>query len=378
MENRTIGAIAAITGYVLALIFFMNAGLTLTSMAALSLAGLAFVFAVIGGSIIYDYLYDDVVEQKKVWAGALTLLFGLGTVFALPFLSTAYGDVMGYGQRTAPPAPEEPAFPSYMRGSVVNALSSPQTAISDASIKYYDTEPQAGVGQVALYTDNTDSSGSFMTEVKESEGTLLWATASKSNYYAEKDSGTTGESGSGATNLNFNNYGNGLTKIGTFSDRLTNLEPSDNIQLSGNEIQIENDANTTFTFNLVIETSASETAIRDLYAEMEEGSAYDNEGVEMEVITVEDPDYGTLSASKVGGQYVWDSNSTETQIQFDGDLQYRKDIVIRFTIESDDATVGTVVSFDDLDDLSGGVGLEGGTGISTQTLSIKTYSGDQF
>lgn len=373
MENKQIGAVSGTVGFIIGLLAMMNSGLTITTISAASLAGLALIVTIIGGSILYDFLYEDVVSQNKMWAGTLVLLFGILTVLALPFFSTTYGDAMGYGAMTEEEAPPEAAFPSYMRGTVVDALSSPTTAISGADIAYYDVEPTAGAGNVALYTDNTDSSGSFMTEIKEDAGTLLWATASSSGYYSEKDKGTTGASGSKATNIEFDDYGKGLTKIGTFSKRITNAEPSDNISIDGSgNIELENKADSTFTFDVVIETSASETALRDLLLEAEEGSAYDNEGVEMEVIQTEDPDYGTLSANLTGGQYVWDGDSTETVIQCDGDLQYRKDLVIRFTIDSDDATTGTIVNFEEVNDLSGDTGIEGEDGIGNQSFSIET------
>jgi len=47
--------------------------------------------------------------------------------------------------------------------------------------------------------------------------------------------------------------------------------------------------------------------------------------------------------------------------------------VIHFKIGSSDATIGTVVDFEDVDDLSGQVGLESETGIANQPFQIITY-----
>lgn len=370
-SDARLWGLMSILGALVVLGLFINNGLAITEMNVLLISGVSLMISFILGLGVGDWFYDDV-TKKMVILSLVSLFIGASIVgLILPYTSTAFGDVAGFGAQTEEDV-TEPAFPSYMRGSVVNALSSPQTAISDATINFYDTEPTVGVGKVALYDDNTNSSGSFMTEVEESEGTLLWATASKSGYYSEKDSGTTGESGSGATKLTFGNYGDGLTEVGTFNKRITNAEPSDNITIDGSgDIVLDNAADTTFDFDLVIETSASETALRDLYIEMEEGSDLDNEAVEMEIKQVEDPDYGTLSASVVGGKLVWTDDVTETQIQCDGDLQYRKDLVISFTIDSDDATTGTIISVEEIDDLSSDEGLEGESGISAQSFAIK-------
>jgi len=47
-------------------------------------------------------------------------------------------------------------------------------------------------------------------------------------------------------------------------------------------------------------------------------------------------------------------------------------LVIHFSIGSSDATTGTIIDFEDVDDLSGQVGLEGGTGIANQPFQIIT------
>jgi len=371
-ENRAIGAGLGIAGFFIALLAMLNMGLTLNQLGVVALSGAGFLISAVLGTVLYDFMLDNV-SKKLSLAGGSTLALGIIIVLLMPFVSASFGQVAGYGMQPANAGTNQPAKPSYMRGAVVDALSQPQVAISDASIKYYDTEPTAGVGKVALYTDNTDSTGSFMTEIEEHAGTHLWATASKSGYYAEKDDGLTGATGSGATNLNFNNYAKGLTKIGTLSKRITNAEPADNITInSSGDIVLDNAAADTFTFDLVIEDPDSATALRDLYFSADDGSAYDNETVEMEIPTAENPDYGTLTANVVSGKLAWGNGINQTEIQCDGDLQYRKDLVIHFRITSDDGTTGTVIDFEDADDLSGQVGLEGGTGIANQPFQVIT------
>jgi len=369
-ENRAIGATLGAVGFFIALLGMANMGLSLNQVGVAALTGAGFLISIVLGTILYDFILDNVSKKLSI-AGSLTLALGITIVLVMPFVSMGYGKVAGYGIQPKKPK-KKPVKPSYMRGALVDALSQPQQAIADASIKYYDTEPAAGVGKVALYTDNTDSTGSFMTEISEYEGTHLWATASKSGYYAEKDDGVTGATGSRATNLTFNNYGKGLTKIGSLSKRIANDEPADNIYLSNGDVVLENAAADTFTFDLVIEDPDSATALRDLYIAADDGDAYDNETVEMEIPTAENPDYGTLTANVVSGKLAWGQGINSTEIQMSGDLQYRKDLVIHFKITSDDGTTGTIIDFEDLNDLSGQVGLEGGTGIANQSFVVKS------
>jgi len=370
-ENRTIGAGLGAVGFFIALLAMANMGLSLNQVGVAALTGAGFLISIVLGTILYDFILDNVSKKLSI-AGSLTLALGIIIVLVMPFVSVGYGKVAGYGAKPKPKPKKKPTKPSYMRGAVVDALSQPQQAISDASIKYYDTEPAAGVGKVALYTDNTDSSGSFITEISEYAGTHLWATASKSGYYAEKDDGVTGATGSKAVNLTFNNYGKGLTKIGSLSKRIANAEPADNIYLSNGDVVLDNAAADTFTFDLVIEDPDSATALRNLYIAADDGDAYDNETVEMEIPTAENPNYGTLTANVVSGKLAWGQGISSTEIQMSGDLQYRKDLVIHFKIGSSDATIGTVVDFEDVDDLSGQVGLESETGIANQPFQIIT------
>jgi len=370
-ENRAIGAALGAVGFFIALLVMANMGLSLNQVGVAALTGAGFLISVVLGTVLYDFVLDNVSKKLSI-AGSLTLALGIIIVLVMPFVSMGYGKVAGYGIQPKKPK-KKPVKPSYMRGTVVDALSQPQQAISDASIKYYDTEPAAGVGKVSLYSDNTDSTGSFMTEISEYAGTHLWATASKSGYYAEKDDGLTGATGSKATNLNFNDHAKGLTKIGSLSKRITNAEPADNINLvSGGDVVLDNAAADTFTFDLVIEDPDSATALRDLYFSADDGDAYDNETVEMEIPTAENPDYGTLTANVVSGKLAWGQGINSTEIQMSGDLQYRKDLVIHFKIGSSDGTTGTVIDFEDVDDLSGQVGLESETGIANQPFQIIT------
>jgi len=368
-ENRAIGAALGAVGFFIALLGMANMGLSLNQVGVAALTGAGFLISIVLGTILYDFVLDNVSKKLSI-AGSLTLALGIIIVLVMPFVSVGYGKVAGYGAKPKPK--KKPTKPSYMRGALVDALSQPQQAIADASIKYYDTRPAAGVGKVALYTDNTDSTGSFITEISEYAGTHLWATASKSGYYAEKDDGVTGATGSKAVNLTFNNYGKGLTKIGSLSKRITNAEPADNITLSGGDVVIDNAADTTFEFDLVIEDPDSATALRNLYIAADDGDAYDNETVEMEIPTAENPDYGTLTANVVSGKLAWGQGINSTEVQMNGDLQYRKDLVIHFKIGSSDGTTGTIIDFEDLNDLSGQVGLEGGTGIANQPFQIIT------
>jgi len=370
-DPRLWGGLSVI-GALLVLFVWVNKGLPIQQADVLFISGIALMISFILGLAVGDWFYDDV-TKKLTTLSIVSLFIGASIVgLILPAVSTSFGQVAGYGVQPKKPAPKKPAKPSYMRGAIVDALSQPQQAIADASIKYYDTEPAAGVGKVALYTDNTDSSGSFITEISEYEGTHLWATASKSGYYAEKDDGVTGATGSRAVNLTFNNYGKGLTKIGSLSKRITNAEPADNIYLSNGDVVLENAAADTFTFDLVIEDPDSATALRNLYISADDGGAYDNETVEMEIPTAENPDYGTLTANVVSGKLAWGQGINSTEVQMNGDLQYRKDLVIHFKITSDDATTGTIIDFEDLNDLSGQVGLEGGTGIANQPFVVKS------
>lgn len=379
VKSRTTGSLVAVVMFLIGMAAMVYYGLSLNSLQVLFISGAGLIASAIAGAVLYDFFLEDITD-KVSFSLTIAAFIGLFVVFLLPFASTAFGDVMGYGAQTEAPEAEEPAFPSYMRGTVVNTLSSPQTAISDATITYYDVEPEAGVSNTSLYADNTDASGSFMTEIEEDEGTALWATASKSNsdnYYSEKDSGETGATGSGATDLTFGNYGAGLTEVGTFKKSLANIEngsgAAENVSIDGGDIKLDSGAGP-YNFDIVIETSASDTAIRNLFMEVEEGSSFDAStmDVEFEIKEEGDPDYGTLTSSIVSGDIVWDSEISEFEIQWTGDLQYRKDIVINVDIEGFTGTSGDVLAnFEDVDDLMGAAGIESETGISQESWTIE-------
>lgn len=372
-DNRAVGAGLALVGFIIALVIMMGQGLTLNSLPVMALSGAGLLLSIIGGVMVYDFTLDNVSKKFSI-AGSMALIVGLIIVLLLPFTSSAFGDVAGYGAMTPEEEPDEPTSPSFMRGNVVDAMTDPETVISGADIRFYDVEPSDGA-QNTLYTDNTDTSGSFMTEIEEYAGTSLWVTAHSSGYYAEKDKGETGATGSKATNLQFDEYGKGLTAVGTFSKRLTNADNPDNIQIDGSgNIEIDNSEADEFQFDIVIETSASETALRNLLFEIEEAAAYDSESVELEVVEAEDPSYGTLDYSVPSGKEAWTSDITETEYQFDGDLEYNQDIVIRVTIDTSASAEGNLVEFEDVDDLEGGVGLEGETGISQESWYIETVA----
>ena len=165
-ENRAIGAALGAVGFFIAMLAMANMGLSLNQVGIAALTGAGFLISIVLGTILYDFILDNVSKKLSV-AGSLTLALGVIIVLVMPFVSAGYGQVAGYGVQPKKPAPKKPEKPSYMRGAVVDALSQPQQAISDASIKYYDTEPAAGVGKVSLYSDNTDSTGSFMTEISD-------------------------------------------------------------------------------------------------------------------------------------------------------------------------------------------------------------------
>lgn len=367
MNDRLLGAVAGLVGALVVLVFFSMNGLSLTSLETAGPAIAVIIFSTIGGAYIFDSAVEDL-ETKKVVAGMMSFGLGIALVAMIPYASTTYGQVAGYGSQPEAPEPEE--GPSYMRGSVIDALSSPTSAISDAEINYYDTEPVEGVGDVSLYSDNTNAQGSFSTELTEAPNSNFWVTASSNGYYSEKDQGQSAKYLSGASDIAFDEYGEGLTKVGSLDWRISDADNPDNVDLSSGDVNLDDGAGP-FNFNIVFEDSDSASAIRDLLMEIEEGSGFDeNVSVEFELTEVEDPDEGSLSSSITSGEMVWDQ-ITETEIQFDGDLQYRKDIVLNVDIELNGAT-GTIIEFDSIDDLSGLTGIEGEDGISEESFVIET------
>jgi hypothetical protein len=337
-----------------------------------TLSGIAFIAVLVafGGGMIGEYGIENW-EWKKITVIFVSMIFVFGTgIYAMSQTSTQFTEGLGLPFGKQAPPPEDRDAESLMRGNVVDTLSDPQVGVNNATIKFYAEQPEDGVAGTGIYTDNSDSGGSFSKIVTEYPGTEMYVTAAKDNtYYSEVDTGTSGETGTAATNVTFDEYGKGLMKIGSLSLSLVDKEPSDNITMNGWD-NIELDQGTgPFTFTMRLETSASATAIRDLLVELEDGGGYDTVNpaeVEFEVVTAE----GDLSTEWTEGNPTWSDSVTDSVLEASGDLEYNNDLEIKVTIGSTDAT-GTVVEIETIDDLFDSTGVEGETGIPEQSLTIE-------
>lgn len=372
LESPAYGWIGGIIGALVVVVLAWMAGANLTSLSTLS--GIAFTAVLIafGGGIIGEYGIDEW-GWKKITVIFVSMIFVFGTgIYVMSQTSTQFTEGLGLPFGKQAPEPVDKDAESLMRGNVVDTLSDPQVGISNATIKFYAEQPEAGVTGTGIYSDNTDAGGTFSKTLTEYPGTEMYVTAAKDNtYYSEMDSGTSGETGTAATNITFDEHGKGLAKIGSLSWKLSNIQNenanADNVSLSGSTITLDNGASP-FQFDIVFETSVSDTAIRDLVFEIEEGAAYSTvnpEEVEFEVVKAE----GDLETDWTEGETKWTSSVTESLLETTGDLEYNNDLAIRVTVGDTDQT-GEVIQFDSIDDLEDDEGLEGESGIPEYSLSI--------
>jgi hypothetical protein len=370
LESPAYGWIGGIIGAIVVVAIAWMAGVDLASMSTLS--GIAFIAVLVafGGGMIGEYGIENW-EWKKITVIFVSMIFVFGTgIYAMSQTSTQFTEGLGLPFGKQAPPPEDRDAESLMRGNVVDTLSDPQVGVKNATIKFYAEQPEDGVAGTGIYTDNSDSGGSFSKIVTEYPGTEMYVTAAKDNtYYSEVDTGTSGETGTAATNVTFDEYGKGLMKIGSLSLSLVDKEPSDNITLNGwDNIELDQGAGQ-FTFTMRLEPSDSATAIRDLLVELEDGGGYDTVNpakVEFEVVTAE----GDLSTEWTEGNPTWSDSVTDSVLEASGDLEYNNDLEIKVTIGSTDAT-GTVVEIETIDDLFDSTGVEGETGIPEQSLTIE-------
>jgi hypothetical protein len=329
-------------------------------------------------------VYNWIIEERD--SKLLKLMGGLGGMgsavavvsIAAMLLTPALTSAAGLPSPLAEdePVPEAPDAESVARGTVWNAYSDPLTGISGADIAFYaeGEEPMAGeANPSSIYTDNTDSSGSFKTDLSEYPQTNLWVTAyDDNNYYSEKDKVQTAKTATGVDEATFDMMGEpGLARVGTLGVRITNIQNgagnAENVALSTNTITLDNGEGP-FTFDLVIEEDAgSEYALLNLAIDAEEGGSFSSVDptIEHEITTEEGVD-----ASWVDGSYeTWSDDQTEGEIIADGFLEHNNDLVIRITVEDLSGSTGDIATYE-INDLLDSTGVEGESGIPQETITL--------
>lgn len=275
---------------------------------------------------------------------------------------------MAIGLR-APPEDEPPVGPEvqnvgYVQAVVADALKIPETAIQDARIQVTLEEPEKAKAIIDVAEENSDTDGSALISVDGVTSGTVWVVASKSGYYADVESTSIpGAQVYPTSNLWARPE---LAKIGTLS-----LDISDNTaewDSTTNTITENLTTSTAHYFTLELTVTAAYEALRDMQLAFIRGSDWENLGVSPLVVTVADD--ADTNIGTVGDITL--SVDISAELNAIGDLDYAVTLKIKVKTNTTYAFTGKEVLRITINDLEGGTGYAGVTGISATEIKVVT------
>lgn len=268
-KKASVGMFIGLIGAILALLFMVNQGWTPAGASAIYpiLGGVA--FSIIAGMIVYAYASAKEVNRFLSALSVFVLAFFLTGLIFLPFST---GMQRAFGLRVTPP-PEKPAKEGYLMGTVMDELAVPAAGVPNASVTVYASEPKPGTSPPILATDNADSSGAFTTKIDGVyPGLDVWISASKSGFYAAKVAAEVKETKTPAAAKTLN-----ALDQGTWDIDVIGVKNPDNISFADGE-NIKLDAGVDVVFDIYVRNGESESAIVNLYEELDEAAAFGSIG----------------------------------------------------------------------------------------------------
>lgn len=254
----------------------------------------------------------------------------------------------------------------------------PKTAVSAATVYVSLDEPVPNASWPALVTDNTDTSGSILLTVPGITSGTVYVTAGKAasvatdlGYYP--DVTTVPITGAQVISPSLV-AGLELPKVGTPSWSLhENTNASDNgndglnVHVTG-EDNIWIDVSSASGFVIRIKTDNAFHAIQDLRVLFVRGANWSALGATMSPVVTRTPSGVTVTTA---GDPTLTTGVTG-ELQFIGDVTFGNYIEISFVV-SCTATVDGVLATIYIDDLSGTYDVLGGTGVSEEKITIRSY-----
>lgn len=269
----------------------------------------------------------------------------------------------------APPAVAPPVGPEiqnkgYVQAVVTDQYKIPETAIQNAVVQVTLKQPTAGAVIIDIASENTDTDGSALLSLEGVTSGTVWAIANKSGYYADVES----TSVPGAQVYPDESLWAELTlaKVGTLS-----LSVSDNTAVwdsATNTITENLTTSTAHYFTLELTVTAAYEALRDMQLAFIRGSDWENLGVSPLVVTVADD--ADTSIETVGDITL--SEDISAELNAVGDLDYSVTLKIKVKTNTTYAFDSKEVLRITINDLEGGTGYAGVTGITATEIKVAT------
>jgi hypothetical protein len=265
-----------------------------------------------------------------------------------------------------PPAPTPTPGPivqneGYVMSVVTDKYAVPSAPLAGATVSVSLTRPSPGAAIFPVASGTTDNQGACFFRIPGLTSGTVYVIAENSGYYSAVAQTVIPGAQVYPSEALWAKIA--LAKVGTLSLTFENLTPG--ITYSSGTITLDN-TRTLQEFRLTITTSAPMTAIKDPAVLLIRASTWANNNPTVSV-TVEDS--GGLSVSQSGNI----NTSVSQNINGAGDLTADKVLKLRFRIVLT-PSAGTNLMSISLDDLLGGVGYAGETGISPTWINVAVHS----
>jgi len=275
------------------------------------------------------------------------------------------GQAIGFSK---PPAPAPAPAPGpvvqnegYVMSVVTDKYAVPSAPLAGAAVSVSLTKPSPGAAIFPVASGTTDNQGACFFRIPGLTSGTVYVIAESSGYYSAVAQTVIPGAQMYPSEPLWAKIA--LAKVGTLSLTFENLTPG--ITYSSGTITLDN-TRTSQEFRLTITTSQPATALKDLAVVLIRASTWANNNPTVSV-TVEDS--GGLSVSQSGNI----NTSVSQSINGVGDLTAEKVLKLRFRIVLTPSP-GTNLMTISIDDLLGGVGYAGETGISPTWINVAVSS----
>ncbi len=331
------------------------------------LVAFSVLIAVMVGAWLFKRLeekpYEAGVGIRSI-VGVITTL-GIGLIIS-GLLVAPIGQAVGLRVPPEVPPPVVPEVQNvgYVQVVVIDQYKIPETAIQSARIQVTLSEPEKAKAIIDVAEDNSNTDGSALISVDGITSGTVWVVASKSGYYADVESTSIpGAQVYPTSNLWAEPE---LAKVGTLS-----LTVTDNTAVWDSTTNTITENLTTslahyWTLNLTVTTSYE--ALRDMQLAFIRGSDWENLGVSPIVVSVVDD--ADTSIATVGDITL--SVDISAELNAIGDLDYSVTLKIKVKTNATYAFTGKEVLRIVINDIEGGVGYAGVTGISAVEIKVQT------
>jgi hypothetical protein len=280
-------------------------------------------------------------------------------------LVSPIGQAIGISRPTAPTPTPGPIVQNegYVMSVVTDKYAVPSAPLAGATVSVSLTRPSPGAAIFPVASGTTNSQGACFFRIPGMTSGTVYVIATNPNYYSAVAQTVIPGAQVYPSEALWAKIA--LAKVGTLSLTFENLTPDITYDSETGTITLDS-SRTLQEFRLTITTSAPMTAIKDPAVMLVRASTWASNNPTVSV-TVEDS--GGLSVSQAGNI----NTSVSQNINGAGDLTADKVLKLRFRIVLTPSAGSNLMSIS-LDDLLGGVGYAGETGISPTWINVAVSS----